>query len=51
MGEPTDKTGQSKVARLICAVPMERRPSIFKVAREAEFFPLPAGNRFTMPIT
>ena len=51
MGEPTDKTGQPKVTRLICAVPMKRRPSIFEVAREAEFFPFPAGNRFTMPIT
>jgi len=51
MGKPTDKAGQPDVALLICAVAMERPPSIFEVAREAELFPLPGRNGLTMPFT
>src|SRR5262249_15751166 len=51
MGEPTDEAAQPEMARLICTVPMQRRPSIFEVAREAELFPLPARDRLTVPFT
>src|SRR5215813_4433873 len=51
MSEPTDEAIQPEMARLICTVPMQRRPSIFEVAREAELFPLPVRDWLTMPFT